>query len=262
MCMSRAWLAGWGGGGGWYLMCGSLLLIGVGCCVGGRPRNGHASPLVACQVSHIPLLPAPLHAPLSPPIPRTSPSPQPCNPSCAPPPLPCKPFPYPSLFPPPRRALQAYQARVAAEGELDEEELPADVVEALEGATGPEARCFADFQSRVSLAPTQVLRYCRQEGAQPLWPAPHARPQQPGDIPPCPHCGGPRRFEFQVLPQLLHYLRLDEEDPASPDWSTLVAYTCAASCSPAGRREGEGEQGQGQETAYMEELVWVQPPGQ
>ncbi|EFJ44292.1 programmed cell death protein 2, C terminal [Volvox carteri f. nagariensis] len=146
-------------------------------------------------------------------------------------------------------ALQQYRARVAAEGDLDDEELPPEVVEAVEGAAAPEQTCFADFQARVSWAPRQVIRYCFQRGARPLWPAPHHRPG-PGDIPPCCHCGSPRTHEFQVLPQLLHYLHLDEEDPASPDWSTLVAFTCAASCSPAA----------GAECSYLEELVWVQPP--
>ncbi|GIL77234.1 hypothetical protein Vretimale_3090 [Volvox reticuliferus] len=148
-----------------------------------------------------------------------------------------------------QRALQQYRARVAEEGELDDEELPPDVMEAVEDAAAPEQRCFADFQARVSWAPDQVIRYCFQDGAQPLWPAPHGRPG-PGDIPPCPCCGAPRKMEFQVMPQLLHYLQLDEDDPASPDWSTLVAYTCAASCSPP----------TGTECAYLEEVVWVQSP--
>ncbi|GLI59478.1 hypothetical protein VaNZ11_001361 [Volvox africanus] len=148
-----------------------------------------------------------------------------------------------------RRALQQYRARVAEEGELDDEELPPDVMEAVEDATAPDQRCFVDFQARVSWAPDQVIRYCFQDGAQPLWPAPHGRPG-PGDIPPCPCCGAPRKMEFQVMPQLLHYLQLDEDDPACPDWSTLVAYTCAASCSPPA----------GAECAYLEEVVWVQSP--
>ncbi|KAG2454853.1 hypothetical protein HYH02_000685 [Chlamydomonas schloesseri] len=152
-----------------------------------------------------------------------------------------------------RRALQEYRRRVATEGELNDEELPPDVLEALEANAAPEQRCFVDFQARVSWAPEQVIRYCFQDGAQPLWPAPHCRPK-PGDIPPCSRCGAARKPEFQVLPQLLHYLHLDEEDPASPDWSTLVAYTCSASCSlpPA---EAEASQ-----CAYTEEVVWVQPP--
>ncbi len=76
-----------------------------------------------------------------------------------------------------------------------------------------------------------------------------------------------------MLPQLLHYLKLDEEDPACPDWSTLVAYTCSASCDPraggTGVSEPQGAPGEpgGQAGAsgegggaYLEEFVWVQGP--
>lgn len=49
----------------------------------------------------------------------------------------------------------------------------------------------------MELAPEQVVRYCFQAGARPLWPSPHGVPK-PEQIPPCPHCKQPRRFEFQV----------------------------------------------------------------
>lgn len=148
------------------------------------------------------------------------------------------------------RVLQQYRVRVAEEGELDDEELPPDVVDAVEAIADEGTRAFADFQARVSAAPEQVIRYSFEDGAAPLWPSPSGRPRLPGDVPPCSCCGGPRKFEFQVLPQLLHYLRLNDEDPSAPDWSTLAAYTCAASCSvPAGA-----------DCAYAEEFVWVQPP--
>jgi pre-rRNA-processing protein TSR4 len=51
----------------------------------------------------------------------------------------------------------------------------------------------------------------------------------------------------QVLPQLIHYLGVDAEDPSSPDWGTLAVYTCSASCSAASDAE-----------PYVEEFVWVQ----
>jgi hypothetical protein len=41
------------------------------------------------------------------------------------------------------RLLAAYRSRVAAEGEYDEQELPAEVVDELEGAAGPARRAFA-----------------------------------------------------------------------------------------------------------------------
>ncbi|OSX68948.1 hypothetical protein BU14_2057s0002, partial [Porphyra umbilicalis] len=57
-------------------------------------------------------------------------------------------------------------------------------------------------------APAQVLRYAPT----PLWPAAEGAPAPDGgDVPPCGACGAPRAFEFQVLPSLLYYLRLDGE---------------------------------------------------
>jgi hypothetical protein len=41
------------------------------------------------------------------------------------------------------RLLAAYRSRVAAEGEYDEQELPGELVDELEGAAGPAQRAFA-----------------------------------------------------------------------------------------------------------------------
>lgn len=41
------------------------------------------------------------------------------------------------------RLLSAYNARIADEGEYDEEELPTSVVDDLEGAAGPARQAFA-----------------------------------------------------------------------------------------------------------------------
>lgn len=41
------------------------------------------------------------------------------------------------------RLLAAYRSRVAAEGEYEEQELPGELVDELEGAAGPAARAFA-----------------------------------------------------------------------------------------------------------------------
>ncbi|KIZ05218.1 Programmed cell death protein 2 [Monoraphidium neglectum] len=105
------------------------------------------------------------------------------------------------------------------------------------------------FQARCARAPEQCLRYCFQAGAAPLWPSRSRRPKA-GDIPPCPHCGRARQFEFQVMPQLVSFLGEDDEDPQAPDWGTIAVYTCPASCAV-------GVQGGG--SAYTEEFVWVQP---
>eukprot|EP00878_Enallax_costatus_P023023 GHUV01024470.1.p1 GENE.GHUV01024470.1~~GHUV01024470.1.p1 ORF type:complete len:305 (+),score=72.67 GHUV01024470.1:738-1652(+) len=96
-----------------------------------------------------------------------------------------------------QRLLSSYRARVADEGEYDESELPADLVDELEGAVGPAQQIFAAFQARTARAPEQCLRYCFQPGAAPLWPS-HTHIPRPTGIPPCPHCGAARRCEFQV----------------------------------------------------------------
>lgn len=97
---------------------------------------------------------------------------------------------------------------------------------------------FERFRERVARLPRQVVRYA-VDGAGPLWVDTAGRAGE-GDVPPCGACGGPRRFEFQALPQLLYYLRAGKLD-----WGTLAVYTCAASCG-------------GDDAAYRREFVWRQ----
>ncbi|XP_062155616.1 uncharacterized protein LOC133863605 isoform X1 [Alnus glutinosa] len=105
-----------------------------------------------------------------------------------------------------------------------------------------EKKSWASFQECIAKAPEQVLRYCRDGSAKPLWPMSSGRPSK-ADIPKCKYCGGPLCFEFQILPQLLYYFSV-KNDVDSLDWGTIVAYTCEASC--------EGN------VAYKEEYAWVQ----
>ncbi|RWR75761.1 programmed cell death protein 2 isoform X1 [Cinnamomum micranthum f. kanehirae] len=103
-------------------------------------------------------------------------------------------------------------------------------------------RSWASFQGRIAKAPEQVLRYCRDVKAKPLWPMSSGRPSN-ADIPKCSYCGGPLCYEFQVLSQLLYYFGV-KNDVDSLDWATIVAYTCMASCEAS--------------VSYKEEFVWVQ----
>ena len=64
-------------------------------------------------------------------------------------------------------------------------------------------RFYQRIQDRPN-ARDQCLRYCRWVDTAPLWI--RQDEQAPTEIPPCPYCQGPRRFEFQLMPQLLHYL--------------------------------------------------------
>jgi pre-rRNA-processing protein TSR4 len=70
----------------------------------------------------------------------------------------------------------------------------------------------------------------------------------------------PPKYYLQVMPQLLSYLGVDEDDPSAPDWGTIAVYSCAASCGGGGAGGGgDGGDGDGP-SAYAEEFVWVQPP--
>ena len=90
---------------------------------------------------------------------------------------------------------------------------------------------FADFSARVSRAPSQCVRYTFAPHASPLWAGRQGRPG-PSDVPACERCGGPRRFEFQTMPQAITYLGVDSADMDAPDWASLAVYTCTASCAP------------------------------
>ncbi len=152
----------------------------------------------------------------------------------------------------------------------------------MENTLSVERRHYVAFQTRVQLAPEQCLRYCFSDGAAPLCPSPAGVPG-PASVPLCPRCGGPRVFEFQVraccklikdpeplfpasnsppallrshlqvMPQLLNYLGIDEDDPAALDWGTIAVYSCRASCPIVAPAEGPT-----QGSAYAEEFVWVQ----
>ena len=104
---------------------------------------------------------------------------------------------------------------------------------------------FLKFQRRISFHPTQVLRYARLEGdaPEPLWVAPTEQPG-PLDIPPCPCCGTPRSFEFQLMPQMLLHMDVDDTAVESVDFGTLLVYSCPETCET--------------QTPYAKEVVWRQ----
>ncbi len=140
----------------------------------------------------------------------------------------------------------------------------------LDEATG--ANCaLKDRQSLRFLAvigrePGQILRYARWNDKAPLWVSEEDQPSMDNDVPACTRCGGRRAFEFQVMPQLLHYLGVDSQAifPSKPgegfrlgamDWGTLAVYTCVKSCGSGGSEGGGEEAGR-----YVEEFVWRQNP--
>ena len=98
----------------------------------------------------------------------------------------------------------------------------------------------------------EVIRYCsydnNQSDSEPLWLSYQNKPNLP--IPKCQYCGSDRRFEFQVMPQILNKIVVSESE-ASLDWGTLVIYTCAKSCSIDCQEQCEEQ--------YKVEYIWKQP---
>lgn len=102
------------------------------------------------------------------------------------------------------------------------------------GASGQDKQ-YVKFLTRVALAKDQVLRYARWQEDSVLW-VHESGTRESDTAPPCERCGSARKFEFQVLPQLLFYLKVDQTSSLSEikkrsvDWGTLAVYTCERSC--------------------------------
>ena len=94
---------------------------------------------------------------------------------------------------------------------------------------------FLRFQKRIAAEPNQVLRYARVDGRDrgaapsPLF-ASDLGQIQPETIENCSLCGQKREFEFQILPQMLNYLGVDDTQKDALDWGSLFVYTCPKSC--------------------------------
>uniref|UniRef100_G3WTG9 Programmed cell death 2 n=1 Tax=Sarcophilus harrisii TaxID=9305 RepID=G3WTG9_SARHA len=122
-------------------------------------------------------------------------------------------------------------------GTMDEE-LEAEL-DSIAKHESREDEIFQKFKTQIALEPDQILRYGR--GIDPIWISGENIPQEQ-DIPNCP-CGARRIFEFQVMPQLLNYLKADRLG-RSIDWGTLAVFTCVENCNLG--------------TKYTEEFIWKQ----
>lgn len=98
--------------------------------------------------------------------------------------------------------------KAGEEDDMDLDVTQRELNEAL-GHTKDQDPQYVRFLTRVALAKDQVLRYSRWENEAVLWV--HSEGMHTGDVPPCERCGGERKFEFQVLPQLLNYLCVDQQ---------------------------------------------------
>ncbi|KDO35427.1 hypothetical protein SPRG_00275 [Saprolegnia parasitica CBS 223.65] len=121
--------------------------------------------------------------------------------------------------------------------------------------TTTQDKTYVGFLTRVALANDQVLRYCRWDDDEPvLWVHSEGKAT---DIPRCRVCNERRRFEFQIMPQLLYHLKVSgdldslQNGAVDLDWGTLAVYTCPNSCSLHQATTNAD---------VVEEFVWRQPP--
>lgn len=100
-----------------------------------------------------------------------------------------------------------------------------EIEQYTESAEKTEDKFFHKFRKICADEPDQIIRYDRL--GQPLWidNIQSTVAEQLNEIPPCEQCGTLRQFEFQIMPQMLNYLK----DP-NIDWGVLVIYTCPNSC--------------------------------
>ena len=105
--------------------------------------------------------------------------------------------------------------------------------------------------------PEQCVRYCFDDGAEPLWPSVTNAPdhRDANNVPNCQRCGSSRKFEFQVLPQLINHLQVDSELQSAVDFGSIAVYTCSKSCKLTVKTETKDES-----VAYAEEVALVHPP--
>ena len=89
------------------------------------------------------------------------------------------------------------------------------------------------FNMTIERANTQVLRLCQWNNDAILWA--NGETVLPlTNVPKCPLCGHERKFEFQIMPQLIYLLGSSEEtrkvEFPEIDFGSLVVFTCCESC--------------------------------
>ncbi|CAK5078242.1 unnamed protein product [Meloidogyne enterolobii] len=85
---------------------------------------------------------------------------------------------------------------------------------------------FNNFTKIIQQESKQILRY--QRGGHFILATDFS--SSPNLIPNCELCGGPRQFEFQLMPYLLSLIDIDSVGGQSLDWATLLIFTCKNSC--------------------------------
>lgn len=128
-------------------------------------------------------------------------------------------------------------------------DLPDPELEAMASKSSSELKVFTNFKKKIASAPEQIMRYSR--GGEPVWISDAALPI----VPQCEVCHSPRKFEFQIMPQLLTHLNVDDVGK-SIDWGVVSVFTCSESCDIPSSGSQPGE------TAYRPEFVIKQDVSQ
>jgi pre-rRNA-processing protein TSR4 len=131
-------------------------------------------------------------------------------------------------------------------------------------------KTFQKFADRLAQNPEQVLRYefagtpllySKTDTVGKLIAAPsqtagnskittRTRPDIVTRIPHCSNCSAPRAFEFQLVPQAIAELEIEEEGLEGMEWGTIITYVCTKDCGARGVKEGE--------VGWLEEWTGVQ----
>ncbi|PRP79469.1 hypothetical protein PROFUN_12595 [Planoprotostelium fungivorum] len=89
-------------------------------------------------------------------------------------------------------------------------------------------RNFNKFQKRVEKNPEQILRY--SPNGQVLYTTENDAPE----VPPCPLCQSPRRFEMQILPTLISLGGIqwnNRGESGNFEFGNVILFTCPNSCT-------------------------------
>lgn len=180
---------------------------------------------------------------------------------------------YLNTIPEPRRA-QDTAAVSEAPAPAKEEAVGGEVEEYEQMTIDGMDDVFEHFTRRVGTEARQVVRYEYAGTPLPfsavgplykqLWPAGWRGPMNASSVPPCPHCGAPRVFELQLMPNLANLLRvekLSDADSVLPSanteahrqaeissllglkdtqsdmctgivWNTAMVFVCSRDCCP------------------------------
>lgn len=125
--------------------------------------------------------------------------------------------------------MQSVQKQTEVKEEAEPEEPDEDDEDDQLGFDNREMKddSFKLFKKFDEETPGHILRYSFSKDSRPLYYSDYDQFKHPVTST-CPHCSGPRIFEFQLNSQLLA-----EIDPLkSLDWGIVAFYTCASSCQP------------------------------